>query len=102
MSASTYACGTCGAHGVKLWREYQSFSTPTKLFCAPCALKDQTLEGPVDKEGRRPHGGAFTDQIGWLVPAVPCVMYGGFYGYSSVPDSGVEWWRGLPTYRGNE
>ncbi len=38
-----------------------------------------------------------TDQIGWRVPAVPTEDGEGFWGYSSVPDDGVKWWRALPT-----
>lgn len=41
-----------------------------------------------------------SDQIGWRVPAVPTeseVM--NFWGYTSVPSAGVDWWRNLPFYR---
>jgi hypothetical protein len=60
---------------------------------------DQKKEGPVDENGkvfwREGHGR--TDQIGWLVPAVPAPPPGdGFWGYTSVPDEGCRWWRALP------
>lgn len=38
-----------------------------------------------------------TDQIGWRVPAVPTEDGSTFWGYTSVPDAGVRWWRDLPT-----
>ena len=34
-------------------------------------------------------------QIGWSVPAVP-TKDGSFWGYTSVPQSGVDWWSSLP------
>jgi len=36
-----------------------------------------------------------TDQIGWLVPAVP-TEDGSFWGYTSVPPEACEWWYKLP------
>lgn len=38
-----------------------------------------------------------TDQIGWMVPAVPVDGELAFSGYCSVPQDLVEWWRKLPT-----
>lgn len=37
-----------------------------------------------------------TDQIGWLVPAVPTKENDTFWGYSSVPENGCNWWDNLP------
>lgn len=37
-----------------------------------------------------------TVQIGWLVPAVPTEEGDTFWGYTSVPDAGCEWWYRLP------
>ena len=36
-----YKCDGCGIHGVKLWREYQTIASQTKLLCANCAENDQ-------------------------------------------------------------
>ncbi len=36
------------------------------------------------------------DQIGWLVPAVPVAEGDTYWGYSSVPDAGCQWWYRLP------
>jgi len=37
-----------------------------------------------------------SDAIGWLVPAVPTEDNETYWGYTSVPDAGVAWWRALP------
>jgi hypothetical protein len=92
-----YTCSICGASGVKLWRDYESFST--RLRCAHCAGEDQkrdvsamTVDGRIS--GLR---GQLTDTIGWCVPAIPVPGDSvGFWGYTSVPQAGVEWWRQLP------
>lgn len=93
-----YHCGECGAEGVKLWRKYNTFLEHQRLLCAACALKDQGKEGPIDELGKRDDGYARTDQIGWLIPAVPTEDGSTFWGYTSVPNDGCEWWRGLPTH----
>lgn len=95
-----YTCTDCGASGVKLWREYSAFASKTRLLCARCAMADQDKPGEVDDDGRRdPDSPCMrrTDQIGYFVPAVP-TEHGTFWGYTSVPQDRVEWWRGLPTY----
>jgi hypothetical protein len=96
-----YECEACGARGVKLRCEYQAFLENQRLLCRTCAETDQQ---PGD--GREPtwlkYGG---DQIGWLVPAVPTDLPKGrdwklprgytFWGYSSVPQDGCDWWGQL-------
>ncbi len=42
-----------------------------------------------------------TDQIGWRVPAVPTEENDTYWGYTSVPTPGVEWWCRLPTTSAN-
>jgi hypothetical protein len=97
-----YKCSKCGAKNCKLWREYQTFANQTELMCAPCAAKDQKKDiSSIDVDGMRlceiiGHGQR-TDQIGWMVPAVPTVEGDTFWGYTSVPDDRCEWWRKLPT-----
>jgi hypothetical protein len=66
-----YVCSECGAEGVKLWRQYQTVVENIRLLCGECALKDQGKAGPIDKEGKRKGICGLTDQIGWLVPAIP-------------------------------
>jgi hypothetical protein len=94
---SDYVCANCGISGVKLWREYQTVAP--QLLCATCAAEDQhkdistmTPNGRYLSQGER---GMWTDQIGWYVPAVP-TEDGNYWGYTSVPDTGVDWWKCLP------
>lgn len=103
-----YKCTTCGAQGCKLWREYQTCADYTELACCDCAGKSQGKDvSRIDTEGRVPwwHGTypdgteavSWTDQIGWRVPAVPTEEGNTYWGYTSVPQAGVDWWRRLPT-----
>lgn len=96
-----YTCGSCGAHGVKLWREYQTFVDYQHLYCAKCAVAKDGRGGEVDEHGKwcAPDAKSQfkTDQIGWRVPAVPTVDGKTFWGYTSVPRDGVAWWKRLPT-----
>ena len=98
-----YRCAECGAHGVKLWREYQTFVEHQVLRCVDCACRDQKKDATtVGEDGRRllveyDWGREQTsDQIGWLVPAVPTAEGDTFWGYTSVPEDGCRWWYGLP------
>jgi hypothetical protein len=102
-----YHCHRCQVAGVKLWREYQTCA-PT-LLCVACACADQKKVDNVDARGYRYEpddheprcmAGMRSDQIGWYVPAVPDEEGLGYWGYTSVPEAGVEWWRALPTRAG--
>ena len=95
----SYACASCKTVGVKLWRQYQTFADNVRLLCGACACADQDRPGPVGDDGRvvdQRHGFR-SDQIGWLVPAVPTEDGETFWGYTSVPRDGVDWWKRLPT-----
>ena len=93
-----YKCTTCGKHGCKLWREYQTFADHTELVCCDCAAKSQGKDvGSIDQAGMRETEYGRTDQIGWRVPAVPTEEGDTFWGYTSVPLAGVSWWKALPT-----
>lgn len=87
ITPSGYVCETCGAHGVRLYREYQTFYDHTSLTCTGCTEK---AEGKT-VDTKHP------DSIGWRVAAVPTEDGTTFWGYTSVPQAGVEWWRRLPT-----
>lgn len=88
-----YCCGKCGAQNVRLWRRYQVFLEDQDLFCVECAEEDQGRMSNLLTDGQRGEG----DQIGWLIPAVPTADgTDSFWGYSSVPQEGVEWWYSLP------
>jgi hypothetical protein len=93
-----YRCGTCGDTGVKLWRRYQTFLDHQDLLCGDCAAKDQGEE-PPGADGKIETDCGRSDAIGWMVPAVPTESGETFWGYTSVPQAGVEWWHRLPTRR---
>lgn len=79
-----YRCEVCGASGVKLWREYQTFADKTLLRCVECAEADQGKK--FEPPGH---------SIGVLVAAVPNDR-GSFWDYTSVPEADVQWWDNLP------
>lgn len=83
----TYRCSRCPSRGVRLYRQYQTLACHVEMLCRGCALKDQEKDAPDnDKE----------HSIGWLVAAVPTEEGDTFWGYTSVPQAGVEWWNRLP------
>lgn len=93
-----YVCAKCGVIHIKLWREYQTVNP--KLLCAKCASEDQkeNIE-TMDEDGNFDwEYGLKVDQIGWYVPAIPDEEGVGYWGYTSVPENGIEWWRKLPTF----
>lgn len=93
-----YRCGTCGAKGCKLWREYNTMACYTELVCCDCAGKSQKKDvSTIDAGGYRETEYGRTDQIGMRIPAVPTEEGDTFWGYTSVPDAGCTWWRSLPT-----
>ncbi len=104
----SYRCGTCGAYGCKLWREYQTFLEYQTLVCCDCAGKEQKKDvSKIDPNGLVPwsmgkyadgtEAVQWTDQIGWRIPAIPTEEGDTYWGYTSVPQAGVVWWRRLPT-----
>lgn len=120
-----YRCSRCGKGDVKLWRQYQTFADHIKLLCLTCAEADQksfckysaravdivqkwkemwdlyaignslSLDTPEKMELSELHSRATSDSIGWLVPAVPTEDGETYWGYTSVPDQGIEWWKRL-------
>ena len=96
---SAYRCSTCGAHGCKLWREYQTFLNHQTLACCDCAGKEQQEDvSGIDARGSfTDEDGVTSVQIGWRVPAVPTEDGTTFWGYCAIPKAGCEWWYRLPT-----
>lgn len=89
-----YVCGGCMAKGVRLYREYNTFLDYQRLLCRECAMKDQKkTEAEFDRMNPYEHS------IGWLVAAVPTEDGSGFWGYTSVPQAGCDWWDNLPKRR---
>lgn len=92
-----YCCEDCHVTGIKLWRESYTFSP--ELRCAThAALSQRTDIFDMGEDGKYSSDLGVTDQIGWYVPAVPDEEGFGFWGYTSVPEEGVNWWRNLPTF----
>lgn len=81
-----YVCGDCGVKGVRLYRKYQTFLNHQELRCRACALLNQKKDEPDQP----------SEHIGWLVGAVPTEEGDTYWGYTSVPQPGVEWWDRLP------
>jgi hypothetical protein len=79
-----YKCAGCKAKGIRLWREYQTFTI--NLKCVDCSEKEQ----------KKKFDAAQSDQIGWRIAAVPDEEGDGYWGYTSVPEAGVKWWWALP------
>lgn len=101
---SNYVCGCCGATGVKLWREYQTFLNNQSLLCITCSGDEQKKDvSSGDAQGFiQSEVAGKTDQIGWRIPAVPTKENDTYWGYTSVPPEAVDWWRALPTFPANK
>lgn len=99
-----YICSVCGATDVKLWR--RSHDSNVEPTCATCSTKGTRI-GPVDEWGQVQScvdSRIKTDQLydpslglPSLVPYVPD-KDGSTWGYTSIPQAGVFWWRQLSTY----
>jgi len=93
---TNYVCCKCGAKGVKLWRLYNTFLDHQKLTCVVCSGKEEDVDvSDVDESGKFTSEYGRTDQIGSLIPAVPTEECDTYWGYTSVPQGGVVWWREL-------
>lgn len=89
-----YKCSECGVSGVRLYREYQTFLNNSSLNCTKCALEryKRSHNGEeFDFEGKD-----IAHSIGWVIAAVPCEDGRHYWGYTSVPKEGVDWWERLP------
>ena len=94
---AAYRCGKCGRDQVKLWRDYQTFLNSQFLTCGECTKRQAGKSGVIDAKGMLDDRGyGPSDSIGGKVPAVPTEDGSTYWGYTSVPHDGVEWWRALP------
>jgi hypothetical protein len=96
-----YVCSKCGVANCKLWRPIHSDSN---LLCAVCACREHDVDlESLDERGYTDSLYRYmgrTDQLGDMLPAVPVAHDGEqvyFYGYCSVPQTGCDWWYGLPS-----
>lgn len=93
-----YKCSKCGATGCKLWRQYNTFLDSIRLMCTKCGAENQNVDiNRVLENGRVYHEVVGEcDYLGNLIPAVPCDET--FWGFTSIPQEDVDWWRALPTW----
>jgi NADH pyrophosphatase NudC (nudix superfamily) len=89
-----YFCGTCGAQGVRLWRNIERY--PTVLWCLECARKYAgTHHGNPDENGE-----INSDTHPGLVPAILIGVTERdtlvFAGMTTLPGPAVRWWESLP------
>lgn len=105
-----YKCSRCAAHGIKLWRQYNTMASHLELLCCRCAnpkrAADMSIEGrsPVDDSIPKHRSDQLDDVVGKtgsLVPAVPTIDCDTYWGYSAVPVAGCAWWRALPRWPGD-
>ena len=87
-----YFCADCGITGVRLYREYNTFLEHQHLSCRACTLIEEQDETD-ELYGSAEH------TIGWKVAAVPTEDGSTYWGYTSVPQDGVDWWDNLPKTR---
>lgn len=96
MTEIPYVCSECGAHGVRLWRQYQTFLSHIKLKCRECSEIEQAPALERKKELVKRHPSMSESlEIGWRVPALPDDT-GTFWGYCSAPQERWDWWKALP------
>ncbi len=79
-----YHCAKCGGGNRKLWRV--GASSHIDLACFECGSDDPAERLKLIE----------SDQFAGRVPAIPDEDGGSWWGYTSVPQDGVEWWYRLP------
>jgi hypothetical protein len=96
-----YECYRCHVTGVKLWREWNTFLDHQRLLCYACVNVEKPDAIAEHEKFKKDYPGMMdnTDQLGGMAPAVPTEDGSTFWGYSSVPQAGVEWWKALPENR---
>jgi len=92
-----HVCNNCGAQGVKLWREYQTFLNEQTLLCSDCTGISTGKKYLIGQDGRAWSDlmECWNDSVEFRVPAVP-TDDGTFLGFTSVPYNDVVKWRRLP------
>ena len=85
-----YVCDSCGSTECKLWRQSHVFSNAVKLTCLECLESLGYCQGEWGDQFYDPEISPIN-----YVPAVPD-LDGSFWGYTSVPEWWVQWWKFLP------
>lgn len=86
-----YQCSCCKATNCRLWRKSHTFLDYIKLLCSIC------LEAETIKQGNPRKIVSEMSQCSWWVAAVP-TPDGSYWGFTSVPQEGCDWWYALPVY----
>jgi hypothetical protein len=91
-----YKCDCCGAHGVKLWREFGADPEKTKLLCF------EHVKTEVQKNIKSEWQGSWIEAensvwIGWYISAIPKEGENSYWGHSTKSHDGFDWWKNLPT-----
>lgn len=80
-----YQCAICGARGCKLYRPYNAYPSDG-LRCLRCHAAKSGVAVPQGAP----------DSFSWWAGAVPSsAKPRSFWGFSAVPQGGVDWWRSL-------
>lgn len=90
-----YTCGACGASGIRLFRKYQTVLSHQSLLCRPCSKIEQGKGAEFERECEE-WPGAMQWQVGWRVAAIPTEEGDTYWGYTSTPQEGADWWLRLP------
>lgn len=93
-----YACGKCGAEGVRLWRDAHVFLAQVELRCLSCGLDQERERGHLPEKYPIPRGlmeHIDSGHLGYLVAARP-TEDGSFWGHTSGDQSTVDAWCALP------
>jgi len=96
----TYACGQCGAVDCKLWRPMSVLANEVELVCWKCLEAKGHAVRLNDADPRYRSDQVYTPEIEHTCysPAVPD-LDGSWWGYTSVPNWWVAWWKALPDTR---
>lgn len=83
-----YMCSVCGRDNIRLWRPS---CQEGPLYCIVCGAQKE--QANIERYMKLAIESG--DTIGNLLPAVP-TEDGYMWGYTSVPEKAIHWWRGLP------
>jgi hypothetical protein len=77
-----------------------TFADQISLSCARCAALQYEVDiSTITDDGLYMRNDIpwMTDQIGSLVMVVPTECGNTYWGYTSIPPEGIQWWRNLKT-----
>ena len=89
-----YRCDDCLKHGVRLWRQLAMKTSDTPLLCSFCA--EERERSWREENWKSLFNRTFGTSIGNFVPAIPIEGQNSFWGNTSIPEKGFNWWKNLP------